>query len=199
MARARRRTRTYRNAAHQANAQKKYARVAGKIALQRVLRQLPDDMRKEIAEAMRRAGPKALSIARSLAPSRSGKLRQLLNWKVSGGKLRQLLNWKVSGGKVPRLRVGLLTKRAQQEGFYGRILEGGRKPGPAKASRRTPSGGISTYFINVRGISRGRYDFIFGRAEPRIQNEVFGEVGKVVDDVLARASSGQLGGAGNGD
>jgi hypothetical protein len=186
MARPPRRARAYRNAAHQANAQKKYARVAGKIALQRLLRQLPDDMRKEIAEAMRRAGPKALAIARSLAPSRSGKLRQLLDWKVSGGK-------------VPRLRVGLLTKRAQAEGFYGRILEGGRKPGRAKASRRTPGGGISTYFINVRGISRGRYDFIFDSAKPRIQNEVFGEVGKVVDDVLARAGRGDLGGSGNGD
>ncbi len=175
-------TRTFRNKHHAASAARKYARVAGKIRFKALIRQLPQDARDEITKAMRAAAPQALAIAQARAPKKSGRGANLLTTKVSGGKF-------------PRLRIGLLTKRAQQEGFFLRILETGRKAGLAKATRRKPRGGVTRYFIRVKAIARGRYDFIWDSAERLLVDAVFDPINRAVDAVLRRVA----GGGGNGD
>lgn len=47
------------------------------------------------------------------------------------GNLRRLLDWRVSKNGM-NARVGLVTKKAQREGFYFRFLDQGTKGAPAK-------------------------------------------------------------------
>ena len=88
-------------------------RIKGDRSFRRLLRNLPDAARAELADAMEGGGRELLAAQQAAAPSRSGALRRGLSMKLLKGSLR--------------LRVGLIGKAVNRRLFYGRIVEFGRK------------------------------------------------------------------------
>lgn len=148
--------------------------IKGGPALRKLLRRLPDAAREELGAELTASGTRLLSRARAEAPSRSGNLRRRLDVKVAV--------------KTLQLRLGLITKASQRSGWYGYILEVGRRARTVTVKRRTATG-ISTYAMRVRGISRSRYDFIFGRVKDFRVNEL-PRFRAVFDRIMRRAGAG---------
>lgn len=134
------------------------ARWKGRARLRRILRQLPNDARAEIADVFDSRAPGILGYARARTPRRSGRGRQLLDVKVSRRTLR--------------FSLGLLNKARQRAGFYLNILDRGRRPRMVMARRRTPSGGISRYALRIRAINEARYDIVLGRVAAHAMNTI---------------------------
>lgn len=151
------------------------SRMTGARDLRRTLRRLPERARTELAEALTDIGRRLLAQARGETPVKSGRLRNLLSFKVAA--------------KTLKLRLGLVTKRAQRDGSYGYILDAGRRAQSVRATRRKPSGGVSTYAMRVRGISPERYNFVFGRRRD-LKNSKIPELRNVLDRVLGDAARG---------
>lgn len=130
------------------------SQVKGASSLRRALRQMPDATRDHVADALQDAGRNLLVRAKAETPLRSGKLRAALSMKVAR---RTLV-----------LRVGLLTKKAQRDLFYGYILDVGRK-GKTVTISRGPRKGAR---MRIRPIPRTRYDFVLGRGRDFRRSEL---------------------------
>ena len=148
-----------------------------RIRVRRLLQGIGPEAEREILQAYQQRAPAILAYARSEVPSRSGRLRAALSFKIFP--------------KTLRLRIGLLTKRIQSKFFYAHILEQGRRAQVAKVRRRRPvSGGVAVYTMRVRAISRDRYDFVRGRAEQFMQRTLGDEMRGILGKALKRLSAG---------
>lgn len=106
--------------------------------IKRILRNLPDAFDTELAEVLRRAGPRLQAAMRARAPSRTGALKAGIAWRVNAKSLR--------------LRVGLLgTAKGRASLFYGRIQDLGRRAQTVWVTRRVVPRAISPML-------RGKYD-----------------------------------------
>lgn len=97
---------------------RKRSRVTGNRRLARVLRRIEPEAREQMKGAMEEAAQAIWADMVTLTPEDTGRLRSLLDWRVSRNGMSA--------------RVGLVTKRAQQSGFYFRFLDQGTKGAPAK-------------------------------------------------------------------
>ena len=148
-----------------------------RVRVRRLLTGIGPQAQQEVLAAYQRHAPAILAQARSEAPSRTGKLRAALNYKIFP--------------KTLRLRVGLLTKTVQKKFFYARILEYGRKAQTAKVRRRQPvSGGTAQYIIRVKAISANRYDFVRGRAVQFLQRTLGNDLRGILAKAIKRLSAG---------
>lgn len=152
------------------------SRVKGAASLRRTLKRLPEASREELADTMNVIAFRLLGQARAEVPVRTGKLKSLLTAKVLVSSLT--------------MKLGLVNKRAQRQGFYGYILDQGRKAQTAKARRRNQSGTISTYTVRVKAIGRDRYNFVFGRIRDFRKNDL-PRLRDALERVLGRAARGE--------
>lgn len=149
--------------------------VKGAARTRRLLKRLPDTLRDELGRDMVRAGPQILAAARGGAPRRTGQLQQLLTWRFYARTLR--------------LRVGLLTAGARRGGWYGRILESGRKAQTVQVKRRTANGVIA-YALRVSPIAGARYDIVEGRVRRFARGLLGPRLNAIFDRALRKASTG---------
>ncbi len=155
------------------------ARWKGRARLRRILRQLPDETRDEIATVFESRAPGILGYARARTPVKSGRGRQLLDAKVS----RRML----------RFSLGLLTKARREAGFYLNILDRGRRPRTVIARRRNPGGGVTRYAMRVRAIPGARYDIVLGRVAAHAMNTIGIALRGIWPRVLSRFAGGGYG------
>ena len=99
-------------------ARRRRSRVTGNRRLARVLRRIEPEAREKMKGAMTDAAQAIHADMLVLTPHDTGNLRRLLDWRVSKNGMNA--------------RVGLVTKKAQREGFYFRFLDQGTKGAPAK-------------------------------------------------------------------
>lgn len=112
------------------------SKLKGVAAVRRMVRRLPESVAKEIVSAFQRWGRELAARMRAGTPVRTGALIAKIGFKVFPRTLR--------------LQVGLIaSKRERQRLFYGRILDLGRKGRTVRARRRTKTGGVSSYAMNV--------------------------------------------------
>lgn len=148
--------------------------IRGVASVRRLMRRMPDAVQTEIVGELHVAGRSLVPAMRARAPSRRGKLRAGISYKVFP--------------KTLRLQVGMLGTRAgRSKLFYARILDLGRKARSVRASRRTAGGGVSTYTMNVRAIRA--MHFVTGfyrdlRARLRVNLK------RIWDRALARVAGG---------
>lgn len=147
-----------------------------RIRIRKLLQNIGPAAEREVLQAYQRHAPAMVAYARNEAPSRSGKLRAALAFKIFP--------------KTLRLRIGLLTKAVQRRVWYARILEYGRKAQSVKVNRRKPSGGTTRYIMRVKAIPEGRYDFVRGRAEEFMQRTLGDELRGVLGKALKRLAAG---------
>jgi hypothetical protein len=147
------------------------SRVKGAAQMKRTLRRLPEEAREELADTMTVIGNRLLGRARAEVPVRTGRLRSLLAARVLPRSLQ--------------LKLGLVTRGTQRKGFYGYILDAGRRARTVKAKRRTGT----VYTLRVRGISSSRYDFVFGRRRDFLRNEL-DTLRQALNRVLGRVARG---------
>ncbi len=135
----------------------KRRRWRGDKTFRRVMKGMPDAVRKEMADVLVDGGRDIRRMMAARAPRRTGALQQ--------GILCRVLP------KTLKLRVGLIgTKRGRAKLFYGRILDLGRKAQVVSVRRRKVAGSVlsrgrkvagATYQMRVRAIAPMR--FITGR------------------------------------
>lgn len=146
----------------------------GSKSFRRLLKNIPSEARVEIAHAMEDVGPRLAAQMRANTPEKSGALRAGIKWRVS----RRLL----------RLQVGLIgTKRGRAKLFYGYILNFGRKAQKVNVRRRTPSGAVSSYVMNVRGI-RAKH-FVTGGYRD-LRSQLNAKLRDIWSKILKHASAG---------
>lgn len=97
---------------------RKRSRVTGNRRLRRILRRIEPEAREQMKGAMEEAAEAIYWDMVQLTPEDTGNLRSLLDWRVSRNGMNA--------------RIGLVTKRAQESGFYFRFLDQGTKGVPAK-------------------------------------------------------------------
>ncbi len=149
--------------------------VKGAGRVRRLLKRLPIDLRNELARDMKGAAPAILGAARRETPRRSGRLASLLSTKFYD--------------KTLRLRVGLIGKAANRAGWYGRILEAGRKPQRVNVKRRT-SNGVISYAMNVKAMPASRFDIVRGRTRTLALRLLRPLLSRAYDRALRKAASG---------
>lgn len=148
--------------------------LSGSKSFRRLLKNIPEQARVEIAHAMEDAAPRIAAQMRANAPEKTGALRAGIKWRVS----RRLL----------RLQVGLIgTKRGRAKLFYGYILNFGRKARKVNVRRRAPGGAISSYVMNVRGF-RGLHFVTGGFRDLRAQLNA--KLRDIWSKILKHAASG---------
>jgi HK97 gp10 family phage protein len=86
--------------------------------LRRTLRRIEDEAQRELREAVDDGAEAILQDMRALVPVRTGALARLLGKRVARDGLTA--------------RVGLVTKKAQRDGFYFRFLDAGTKGNPKR-------------------------------------------------------------------
>lgn len=155
---------------------KRGLRGAGHV--RRLLKRMPDSVAAEIVAVMEQVRPKAVTMARWEAPTRSGGLKRAISGRVYPRSLR--------------FRVGLLTKRVQRKFFYGHILEVGRKAKTVQVRRSKPSGGVTQYALRVKPIPSQRYDMTGGKNRRRIR-ELFRQPLRQIWDKALRNAAGHAG------
>ena len=154
------------------------SKVRGAARLRKVLKSLPDASREELGDTMKVISARLLGQAKAEVPIRTGRLKGLLSAKVLVKSLS--------------LKLGLVTKRTQRQGFYGFILDQGRKAQTANAKRKNKvTGTVSTYALRVRAIPRERYNFIFGRIRDFRKNDL-PKLREALERVLSRAARGGI-------
>lgn len=129
-------------------------RVKGVASLRRVLRRLPDNVRKELGQQLQVIGQRQLAKAKFETPVRTGRLRAALDMKVAVKSLA--------------LRLGLLTKAKRKRYFYGYILDAGRRAGSVTRIKGRNAGKTFSW----SAIPHDRYNFVFGRRRDIQQNEI---------------------------
>lgn len=154
------------------------SRVQGTAQLRRALRNLTPEVESELGAEFHGIGARLLGRAKAETPVRTGWLRSLLDVKVLPKSLQ--------------IRLGLIRKAARRKGFYGYILDEGRKAGTVKARRRRADGTISQYMMRVKGIDRERWNFVFGRRKDFMANEL-DRLSAAVQRALSRVARGAQG------
>ena len=141
--------------------------VKGVSSLRRLLRKLPDESRKELADELTAIGARLIGRAKNETPVRTGRLKAALAFRVAA--------------KTLQLRLGLVKKADRRRFFYGYILDAGRKGkvGKSRSGRN----------YTVTPIPASRYEFIFGRRRDFQQNEI-PKMRAALERVLKRASQG---------
>lgn len=160
------------------------ARLKGRARVRRILRQIPQDARNEIADVFERYQGVILANAKSSTPVRTGAGRSLLKAWVARKQLRMRVGLR---GNLGNLRSDA------RKGFYLNILDRGRRPQVAKAKRSKPSGGVTEYTVKVRPIADARYDIVFGRARAFALNTLNAPLREVFERVLRRFAGGDYG------
>jgi hypothetical protein len=103
------------------------SRFRGGKSAKRLVKNIPDAMRAELAQALDEGGNELLAAMRARAPRRTGKLESGIQKKVYP--------------KTLRLRVGLFAATRRKLGlFYAHILEYGRKAQTVTISRGPRAG-----------------------------------------------------------
>lgn len=146
----------------------------GSRSFRRLMRNLPDAMHGEMADAIDDGSRDILAEMVARAPSRRGALRAGLKRRV----LRKTL----------RARIGLIgPPKERNRLFYARILDLGRKAQSVRVKRRKPKGGVSAYVMKVRAIAGKR--FITGRM-PELRTALNRRLKGIWDRALKRVSGG---------
>lgn len=148
--------------------------VKGDRAFRRLLVRLPDAIRQEMIVELHVAGAEILAAQRADAPKRTGALASALSKRVSP--------------KTLRLRVGLIGLPVNRRFFYARIVEFGRKAKTVNATRRTKSGGSSSYQMRIRAIAPRA--FVRSSRVRTLRDKIGSGLRKFWDRVLLRAASG---------
>lgn len=114
--------------------------VRGGAKIRRLMRRMPEAVQTEIVGSLDRWGGELATAIRARTPrGKTGRLLAGIKHKVFPKSLR--------------MQVGLLvTKKERQDLFYGRILDLGRKAQQVRVRRRTKSGRISSFVMNVGAI-----------------------------------------------
>lgn len=147
------------------------SKVKGASSLRRLFRRLPDAAREEMATFLGGAGARLAGRARAETPRKTGELASKIGFKLAA--------------KTLMLRIGLITKRDQRDYFYGYILDEGRRARRVRITRGPRAGAT----MNIPGISRERYNFVFGRRQDFVSNEL-PKFRSVMDRILLRAAQG---------
>jgi len=145
------------------------SQLAGARSFRKLLKQLPDSAKQEMAGILADAGPSLLAAIAADAPVRTGALKAALQQKL----LRTSL----------RLRVGLINKAANRRFFYGRILEFGRKA-QTVTIRSGPRAGA---LMRIRALQPR--PFIFAK-RPKLRSALNNSLRKFWDATLFDASQG---------
>lgn len=159
------------------------SRVRQARTIKRIFRQLPDEMRKELADVLDAGGAELVPAIRARAPNKTGALRKGISYRVRKKRLQML--------------VGLLgTPKGRAKLFYGWIQEYGRKGQVVRVSRRRKGmnsglvGGrknaadiAATYSMRVRQM-RGK-KFVTG-SYPDLRRKIGEKLRGVWDRVLNR-------------
>lgn len=154
------------------------SKVRGAARLRRVLKSLPEASREELGDTMNVIAFRLLGRAKAEVPVRTERLKGLLSAKVLVKSLS--------------LKLGLVTKRTQRQGFYGFILDQGRKAQTVQAKRKNrATGTVSRYALRVRAIPRERYNFVFGRIRDFRKNDL-PRLRDALERVLSRAARGGI-------
>lgn len=146
--------------------------IDGIAAAQRFIKALPDAAQDEIYVVLDEGSMDIQRLMAGRAPYRRGALRAGIRRKLSRSNLTAAIG--LVGSKQERRRL-----------FYGRILDLGRRAQIAKAVRRTPSGGLSRYFVRVRVIPAKR--FVTGTWDVA-RNVIATKVGAIWGRIVSRAS-----------
>lgn len=142
----------------------------GARSMQRLFRNLPDAMHRELEDVLDQGGTEVQRAIIARTPRQHGTL--------AAGIQKRLLR------KTLRLRVGLIgTKRERKKLFYGRILDLGRKAQTVTARRRRNA----PYTMRVRAIAPKR--FVTGRYAD-VRNSIGRRLRNVWDRVLSRVGRG---------
>lgn len=161
--------------------------IRGLQRTRRLLKQLPEAVRAEIVKVMEDNAPAALAFARANTPRKTGALANALRVKVYARSLS--------------LKLGLLTKGAKRDFFYGNILDRGRRPhtvtvrrGGRQVSRGRVVSALQTYTMKVKAIPAARFDIVFGRVGAYVKNLIGVPARTIFTKAIVRA-----GGVGDGD
>lgn len=114
--------------------------VRGGPKLKRLIRRMPEAVQGEIVGSLDRWGGELATSMRARTPrGKTGRLLAGIRHKVFPKSLR--------------MQVGLLvSKKERQRLFYGRILDLGRKAQQVRVRRRTKSGRVSSFTMNIPAI-----------------------------------------------
>ncbi|KKC24929.1 hypothetical protein [Sphingomonas sp. SRS2] len=148
----------------------------GVRSTRRFLANIEPEARRELNDEFQAIGDRLLGNALAETPRRYGGLVSAIQKRVTIGA--SLI-----------LRLGLLTRRAKSEFFYGYILDQGRRAGRANAARVRKDGTVERYLVNVGAIGRSKYNFVFGRRADFDANEL-PRLRSIFDRILRRASAG---------
>jgi len=148
-------------------------RVQGAGRIKSILRGMPKAFRDEMVDVFNRGGASLKYLMQRRAPSRTGRLRQGIDFKVWPRSLT--------------LKVGLLgTKSGRSDLFYGRIQDLGRKAQTVRARRAN----TAPYELRVRGMPGKK--FITGQM-PGLRQAIRERTRGVFGRALRRISGGDGG------
>jgi hypothetical protein len=187
------------------------------IAFKRLLTQLPQAARDELADELDRLGDQLLASMKADVPKDTGALASRLSKSFSRRALRLRVGFvgKKAYAPVTSMRLNRRKKKLDQfvgKQFYGRFVEFGVRAqtvsvqrrrrvsvdtGGGKQARilRTESGRkvasdvVSTYRMKVKGV--GARPFIFTKRTD-LRRAVNGRLREIWDGVLSRASTGTM-------
>jgi hypothetical protein len=152
----------------------------GARKVRRLLKRLPEDVRVEMVAVLREKAPAITAYSRAATPRKSGALAAAIGWKVLP--------------KTLSLRVGLLTKSANQRLPYGKVLERGRGwkfDRSRRFQRRLSGGGLSSViYMYIKRIGSTEYDFTAGRAVQAASIILKPSLDALWERALRRASDG---------
>lgn len=147
-------------------------RVRGDRSFRKLLRQLPDEAKGEMAAVLDNAGDQLLSEMQADVPRRTGRLASGLSKKLLRSSLR--------------LRVGIIGKPTARRLFYSHIVEGGRKAGSVMVRRRI-GGTLALYRMRVRAMAAR--PFVFKRRSV-LRATINRHITSYWERVLTRAAAG---------
>lgn len=147
----------------------------GVNSLRRTLRRIEPEAKTELKEAVEQGAEAILQDMIMLVPKDSGDLARLLNKRVA------------RDGTTAR--IGLLTKKQQQDGFYARFLEYGTK-GYAAGQTRFAKNSKTTTRVKRNVPARPAQPFI-GPAFDLNKDWILERARKGIDLALARAAKGK--------
>lgn len=145
------------------------SQLTGAREFRRLLKQLPSSAKEEMADVLAAAGPRILAAISADTPVRSGALKAALKQKLLRSSLR--------------LRVGLITKKANRDLFYARIVEFGRKAQTVTIRRGARAGAL----MRVRALAPR--PFIYAK-RPALRGALSAALRSFWDGTLQRAATG---------
>lgn len=168
-------------------------RVRGDKSFARLLKQLPDAVKKEIIVEHHVTGREVLAEQQARVPVRRGKLKAGLSMKVLPASMR--------------LQVGLIGRPINRRLYYGRIVQFGRKAQVVIATRRNvlaatrPLGGRSNSYKNLalkHGV-KGAYKMRIRATAPRnfLYPRTQAQLSQPYQQIWGRALDRAAAGAGN--